>query len=69
MKKISLELLYTAGEHATIILPDKLSHLEILGIAEQLLVQPGLPSAKIIISGEQAIAQPFEHSSVRTNCL
>ena len=69
MKKIAVEILYTAGERVTVILPDNLDRLEILGIANELLISLGLPSAKIVVGAEHAIAPTLEHTNGRTNCL
>jgi hypothetical protein len=49
MKKIPIEVLRSAGEKVTVIIPDKLNNLEILGIAEQVLLQLGIPSVHISI--------------------
>jgi hypothetical protein len=52
MKKLSIEIHRTSKEdQVTVIVPENLDRLEILGIAEQLLQQLGLPSVKIVVEG------------------
>jgi hypothetical protein len=53
MKKVPIEVMRRSGDSATIILPEDLSHLELLGIAEQLLQKLGLPSVKIVIQAKE----------------
>jgi hypothetical protein len=61
MKKLSIEILQTAGDRATIILPDSLDHAELLGLVNALLERLGLASARIVIQ-EHAVAPPLEKS-------
>jgi len=58
MRKVSLEVLYRAGDLASFVLPDYLSQLEIVGIVEQLLLSLHLPQARVVI--EHAVTPPYE---------
>jgi hypothetical protein len=53
MKKVPIEVMRRSGDQVTVILPEYLSHLELLGIAEQLLQRLGLPAVKIVIQAKE----------------
>ena len=53
MKKVPIEVMRRSGDQVTVILPEDLSHLELLGIAEQLLQRLGLSSVKIVIQAKE----------------
>lgn len=53
MKKVPVEVLTRAGEQVTIIIPDNLSPLEILGLANEALSKLGLYQARIVVGTEQ----------------
>jgi hypothetical protein len=49
MKKIPIEVLHRADDRITVVIPDSLNPLQLVGIAEQLLMQLGVPSVKIVV--------------------
>lgn len=48
-KKIAIEVMQRQNDVVTVILPEHLNRMELLGIAEQLLQQLGLPSVKLVV--------------------
>lgn len=59
MKKISVEVIFTVGDKAIVLLPTNLTHGDVAGIVETLLLSLGLSSAKVIV-GENELAAPLE---------
>jgi 3-deoxy-D-manno-octulosonic-acid transferase len=54
MNKISIEVMQRQGDIVTVIVPEHLNRMQILGIAEQLLKQFGLPFVKIAVGDESS---------------
>jgi hypothetical protein len=55
MKKIPIEIHRTSSDRVTVIVPQNLDRLEILGLAEQIIAQLGVPEVKIILTSDPIV--------------
>jgi len=53
MKKIAVEVYRRAGEAVTIIIPENIGILELLGVMNRMLPELGLQQARIIVGDEK----------------